>query len=765
MKIKQMRLKTNKERLLWTLKLVPLLAGTWMGSQMVTEVKAEELVGSGEDGRIIQLEPLMVIGSVERLGMMPGAGAFLAGSELRDSGNLSFSRIAARVPGVYVREEDGFGNFINVSIRGVDGTRSRKVTLMEDGVLTAPSPYSAPEAYYSPKMGRMAGIEILKGSSQIAYGPHTTGGVVNFLSTPVPGERAFYARTTFGSENTLFNHTTYGDTIATEAGGTFGYLLEFHGQRTDGFRQIDGSSRNTSFTYLEPMVKLFWEPASALPQRIEVKIGYTDFRANETYSGLTEADLRNNPNRRYAASEFDHMDAEQWRTYLRYTVYPSTNLRLESTLYLNRFDRTWDKLDGLRGTGLRTNVAQALLHEPSLAVLQGLGTGEIFTRAAMRDHDAKGWQTRADYSFETGGISHDLSVGLRLHEDSVAGTNQQTFYASNGQGGFGPANPGPVQSAGRSEVFATAVFVEHAMRIGDLTVTPGLRQEWLRWTHVSGADSRATGNEDFTTAGVGLTYVADANNTLFAGLYRGVSTPNPGGYRNGTEHETSTGLELGLRHRRNYLRGELVGFHTDFRNLIAPQVGIGSGGITPSTNAGEARVYGVEAMVDYDAGRAAGWSYGLNLYVSATWTHATFTGLPDNARLGNGAGVFAGAINGSRIPYVPEWKLGTGVALQAERWTTRIDLSYSGKTWGSGYNERPRLDDGAQTLATPTAVDGRIDSLLIVDITGHYELNDNVRLVGGIHNLFDERGIISRLPLGPRANAPRFLFAGAEIRF
>lgn len=707
------------------------------------------------------LAPMTVLGSSEDIREQVGSAAYLGAEEIREGNHLNVNEVLVKVPGVYVREEDGLGNFPNISIRGADGTRSEKVTVMEDGILAAPAPYSGPAAYMSPRVARMSGVEILKGSSQVRYGPQTTGGVINYLSTPIPEQNTFYGRATFGSDNTWFGHTYYGDTQETSA-GKVGYLFELHGQTSDGFRYIDGSSGDTGYELWEPMLKLAFEPDTALKQRFEFKFGYTGMNANESYAGLTEADLARNPNRRYAATLHDNIEVEQFRTHFKWTAEPTDALRIESAVYFNDTSRNWYKLDKANGASIHEILAPGSALGTELGVLRGTAAGTTSVKANNRSYESYGWQNQANYAFETGPVAHDLAAGLRFHYDHQQRRHWLDTYNADGAGNFNFAGRTTIGQDNRlEEIFATAFFIEDSITTGNLTLRPGFRYEWLelderRTDNATGTSTYADADENLWTAGLGANYRLNDCNNIYGGIYRGISSPGVSDYLGGVEPEESIGYELGFRHEQDHLRLDFTGFFTDFENLISTDTGLAG---APTQNAGEADVYGLETLAQYDAGRAAGLTFGLPVYVAATWTQAEFVGTTPGLA-GGGDGIYAGGRDGNEIPYVPEWKLATGVGVDFEKWSANLDAVYTSSTWGTGFNGDPR-----PAGVTPTSRDGKIDSLLIFNFSGSYSLTDNVKLLGGIHNLFDERGIVSRIPEGPRANAPRTFYAGIEARF
>ena len=128
-----------------------------------------------------------------------GSSFYLSKNELNQFGDIDINRVLDRIPGLTVYEEDGFGLRPNISIRGTSPERSSKITIMEDGILAAPAPYSASSAYYFPSVARMSAVEVLKGSSQIQYGPNTTGGVINFVSSEISDSLKIDLENSYGS--------------------------------------------------------------------------------------------------------------------------------------------------------------------------------------------------------------------------------------------------------------------------------------------------------------------------------------------------------------------------------------------------------------------------------------------------------------------------------------------------------------------------------------------------------------------------------------
>lgn len=131
------------------------------------------------------LATIQVIGSEENLSTLGGAGQILGKKELEDSHVFTVNEALRKVPGVHARDEEGFGLRPNIAMRGLNPTRSTKITLLEDGLPLAYAPYGDNASYYHPMVDRYERIEVLKGASSLLFGPQTVGGVVNYI-TPAP---------------------------------------------------------------------------------------------------------------------------------------------------------------------------------------------------------------------------------------------------------------------------------------------------------------------------------------------------------------------------------------------------------------------------------------------------------------------------------------------------------------------------------------------------------------------------------------------------
>ena len=709
------------------------------------------------------LDPSLVIGGGDVFDL-PGSGYVIDTEELRSQNYYNVNRILDRIPGVYYREEDGYGNFPNISIRGAEGTRSDNVTIMEDGILTAPAAYSAPSAYYSPNAARMGGIEILKGSSQIAHGPHTTGGVINYLSTQFPTDHSFYLRSTYGSNSAFDIHGYWSDTSEGDF-GKVGLLTEIYYRQTDGYRTIDagngyGGSDETGFDLMEPMIKLYWEPNSDVYQRWEFKYGYTEFDADETYAGLTESDIAANPYRRYAGTFLDNIQTDHTRTYLKYLIEPSDNLTLQVAAYYNEFERDWYKINKAGGQSVSKVVADPITYAAAFDDLRLLGTGSLGIKHNSRAYESKGLQFNFDYETSTGDVTHNITGGARFHTDSIRRFQQQdTIDLANGAPVVVEGAPG---SGGNrfQEAESFSLWIEDDINLGALTLSPGVRYEqidgdWIDYASdaTNTVSKSATGEIDAVVPGIGMTYALSDSTNAFGGVYKGISTPSPRGFlKSGTRIEESIGYELGVRTQNDGASTEIAAFLTDYDELTGSNAGLGGlafDSMLDGTNAGEAEVKGIEFLQAYTAN--ADSSVAIPLFISATYTDAKLTSALSEGGEGD---ILAADEPGATIPYVPEWKFSVGAGLSAENWGLNAIGSYRSDMYAS-----------AKNLEVSNGREGKIDGGFILDLSAHYKLSDTTRLIGGVHNVLDEVLTVSRLPDGPRANAPREFYIGFELQW
>jgi len=739
------------------------------------------------------LDVISVIGSKQNIARLPGSGSFVDAAEIRDFSYDDLNQVIRRIPGVYIRQEDGYGLFPNVSLRGVSTTRNSKITIMEDGILMAPAAYSAPSAYYSPNVGRMSGLEILKGSSQIKYGPETTGGVINYLSTPIPTDTRGFLSAAYGSNNDIRVHANYGGTTAT-SWGSFGYLVENVYRETDGFKTINATtgggyagSDNTGFSRNEPMVKFRFNLDGGKPQSIEFKYGRTDIDADETYLGLTENDIRNAPSQRYAATRYDHIATEQERLSLRYALRATDDLKLTLTAYQTTFARNWYKLNdaGTLTSGFK-NAAETLAGAYGadlIDVLKGDTAGYLRVRANNRTYEAQGLEAHTTWDIATDSASHRIEAGLRYHQDFIDHFQWQDIYTQANDGSTILSTPGTpgTQSNRRAESDALAFFIQDTITIGRLAITPGLRIERIDYTDIRRSTNPASlstitalSEKTLTTVapGIGFTWQADQQTTWFGGVHRGISPPGPGSAGNSLEEETSLSFEAGIRfNNQSDFSSELVIFYTAFDDLIVEGNAGGGGSAGVTQNIGQVDSSGVELALAYDPSISRGWAFRNPWNFSATYSH-TVLGNDVNAS-GNGGDVaesiFSGGRKGNDLPYIPTYQLALGTGLETDTWGLFADAYYQPGTYASANNSDALINPDASSASglQPRADSryGSVDAFFLLDLSVHYRLNQRIKLKFAVTNVLNREYISSRVPIGPRPGPPRTATAGIELKF
>ena len=696
--------------------------------------------------------------SLGRMGIseIPGSVSYISPEELSRYRYTNVNDILKMVPGVNIQEEDGFGLRPNIGLRGSGLERSSRVAIMEDGILAAPAPYSSPSAYYFPTAGRMNGVEVLKGASQIKFGPFTTGGAINFLSTPIPTSFSSKLQIRGGSYGFRDIHAYVGQSYE-----QLGFLVETFQYSADGFKELSNGG-DTGFDKKDYQLKfrLNTKPDRNVYQSLSFTLGRTNELANETYLGLTRADFDSNPYQRYAASQIDNMDAEQSRLSAQHYIEIPGWFNVVTTVYRNNFKRNWYKLQSVKNGraslfGILSSPEQYDWEYQLLTGQLDTDTASLITRANNRDYYAQGIQTVVDIEFETGAFSHDIHLGGRIHEDQEDRFQWEDGYAiENGvmrlidQGAAG-------SQANRIETAnAMATYILYKLDIGRLSLTPGLRYENVNIAREdfgkndvtrTGADLTKRANQiDEWIPGIGINYALDEGTNLFGGVHKGFAPP---GSAENTQPEKSINYELGIRKLRGAVQGSAVMFLNDYSNLLgrdaAASGGIGTGEVF---NAGEAITRGLELSLATDLLRKNEGELSLPLSFSYTLTDAFFT-----KGFESDFDEWGTIDEDDQLPYIARNQVSASIGVQHQRFAFHLNSRYQGqiRTIPGQGDEIPQNE--------------KVDGFFTVDLGTQAFLHKNISLNLSVVNLLNNQYAVATRPAGYRPGMPRAFNFGINV--
>ncbi|MFL2731231.1 MAG: TonB-dependent receptor [SAR86 cluster bacterium] len=706
------------------------------------------------DDEVEEIESVTIIGSKEDLKNLAGSGAIISNEDLEIAMDTDIQKILTAVPGVYMRTEEGYGLRPNISIRGTAIERSGKVTIMEDGVLVAPSPYTSSSAYYFPTTGRIHSVEFLKGPAAVSQGPQTIGGAINLISTPIPEVNSGKFIQELGENGMARTHAFYGINSA-----NFGALVEVHEHSSDGFDSIANVGGDTGFDKSDLMIKAQYNTGN---HSLRFKMVDLEENSDQSYVGLSQASFNKNPRMRYGATAYDEMMNDGEQTSLTY-VGDFDNFDVVFTSWQNDYHRDWFKVSDFNNDsehGERDDINELISDANNgsanaQAILDGQLAVEIEYKHNNRYYTNEGYQFTV--STEIG--IHSLTVGYRDMEDSESRV-QAHEYADQAADGSLSALYGYVglnNSNNRlRESSATSYYLEDTMDFGKLAVTVGYRSEdyeqrHRRWSDAAGpnltmvrtgeADNRDTmAYNDHTTSSIGATYKLNDTTSLVAGFHEGM-TP-----MFGSDPEEADNMELGVRYSESTTNIEAFYFASDYSRLAAECTQVSGAACDADESAifsgGEAEVSGLEFSGSWMLQGENGVMYPIS--VNYTSTDATFSNSSDSDYFGTVAA-------GDDLPYIPDSQ-------------SSIVLGFINDNGLSG-NARIVNVGGSCSIAA-CGIYNKIDAHSYIDLSLRQVLSDSISVYLILENVTDNEDLISRAPSeGARSQKPATIKVGFSYDF
>jgi Fe(3+) dicitrate transport protein len=690
----------------------------------------------------LESETIIVVGQRSNLLKIAGSGATIEEADLVRARVFTINDALRQVSGVFARDEEGLGLRPNIGIRGLSPIRSSKVLLLEDGIPLGYAPYGDNAAYFHPSIRRFSRIEVLKGASQVRFGPNTVGGVINYVTPPAPD--SFQGKATLSGGN-----RGYGELDLGIGGPVLGFRTAFHAT----VAQSDGARDNQDLRYNDLHLKI--ERQLGANHDVTLRLSSYHEDSQITYSGLTQSEYLANP--RQNPFQNDQFTIERVAGSVLWAWTLSDTMTLKTTGYGSWFDRDWWRQSS--NSGQRPNDAS----DPTCGGLANLLT-TCGNEGRLREYHTYGLETRLSHTGNLGGIQLDSEIGIRYADE------RQDRLQINSDTPTG-RTPGTSVNGGIREnnlryVKAWSGFATTKATIGRLTVSPGVRVEEIEFERVNRLNPLAiiqgSAGVSEVIPGLGVTYALTNAFVAYGGVHKGFAPPraedtisNTTGGSVNLDAELSTNWEAGLRGSLGPgVSVDLAWFRMNFDNQIVPTSVAGGVGAS-LTSAGKTLHQGLEVSA-----RGSFREMGLIAHddvffrVALTWVaDARF----QSARFSNIAGFEKTLVTGNRLPYAPEVLLNAAIGYSFGE-LAEVQAEYV-------FTDQMYTDDLNTIAVSTNGQRGLIPASSIWNATLNVTPKDwKLGFFVTVKNITDEETIVDRAR-GILPGSPRLIQGGLSVKF
>lgn len=653
-------------------------------------------------------------------------------------------QLYSQVAGLNIYQNDDAGLQLNVGGRGLDPNRTANFNTRQNGYDISADVLGYPESYYTPASEGLKEIQVIRGAASLQYGTQF-GGLINFkMKEPNPNKPIeLITRNTLGSNGLYTNFTSIGGTK-----NKFSYYSYFNYKMGDGFRP------NSEFESKNVFAQIGYQFNDKT--KVTTDVTYLRYLAQQG-GGLTDQMFYDDPYQSNRERNWFQIDWLLYNINLAHQFSENTNF----TFNFFGLNASRDAL------GFRTNRVDQIDPGNERDLIKG-------------DFKNFGFETRLLSKYEIAQKEATFLIGAKLYK---ADNFQQQGPGSDGIGPdfrfYNNEFPNyPSQSKFDLPNFNVAIFGENIFYVTNkFSVTPGFRFEYIRTqsegfyknirTDAAGNvifEETVEDNQDFDRSfvllGLGLSYKPTTSFEVYGNVsqnYRSVTFSdininNPAFAINpDITDEKGFTADLGIRGNYQSIVSYDLGVFGLFYNGrigFVQKVLSDNRIISERGNVGDAIMYGVESLFDFNLKKIIGLSndFSFNYFINTSFISSKYT---TSEQLG---------VKGNKVEFVPDVNLKTGLKFGYKNMASSIQYTYLSQQFTDATNS---------VSANLSGVIGAIPSYDVLDVSLAYTYK-RFKLETGINNLLDNAYFTRRATGYPGPgiipSAPRNWYTTLQIK-